>query len=205
MSSRFRITLALVPLFFICPVRADDWPMFGRNQTRNAVSPEKNPPTWWQPEERDKEDKILKPSKNIRWSADLHGPGGHGTTYGDPVVVDGMIWVGTNNGSQKEDAAVLVCVEEKTGKVLYRYFSPRLDPAGYDQWKSMACSPLIEGERMWFTTNRCEVVCLDIGPLKGARATRANCGKWTCARSWVFTGQRGAVIPISVRLLPTKT
>ena len=31
---------------------------------------------------------------------------------------------------------------------------------------SMASSPLIEGDRMWFCTNRAEIVCLDIGPLK---------------------------------------
>jgi outer membrane protein assembly factor BamB len=29
----------------------------------------------------------------------------------------------------------------------------------------MACSPLVEGDRLWFVTNRAEVVCLDIGPL----------------------------------------
>lgn len=61
--------------------------MFGRDRTRNAVSPEKNPPTWWQPEVRDEKGKLLKPSKNIRWSVPLGQ-----TSYGDPVVVDGMVW-----------------------------------------------------------------------------------------------------------------
>src|SRR5262249_38907422 len=28
------------------------------------------------------------------------------------------------------------------------------------------CTPTVEGDRMWFVTNRCEAVCLDIGPLR---------------------------------------
>ena len=27
---------------------ADDWPMYGRDRTHNAVSPERNPPTDWE-------------------------------------------------------------------------------------------------------------------------------------------------------------
>ncbi|HZZ77774.1 MAG TPA: hypothetical protein VFE62_04610 [Gemmataceae bacterium] len=38
------IALFLVTLGFVADVRADDWPMFGRDQTRNAVSPEKGAP-----------------------------------------------------------------------------------------------------------------------------------------------------------------
>ena len=35
-------------------LRADDWPMLGRDATRNPVSSEKNPPTWWQVEVTEK-------------------------------------------------------------------------------------------------------------------------------------------------------
>ena len=141
--------------------------MFGRDQTRNAVSPEKNPPLWWQLERRDEDGNLRHRSKNVRWSAPLGN-----RTYGDPVVVDGLVWVGTNSGiGTGSDAAILVCLEEHSGKELYRYVSRRL---GYDHntvsedWSghSLACSPLIESDRMWFTTNRGEVVCLDISPLK---------------------------------------
>ena len=54
---------------------ADDWPMYGHDRTRNAVSLEKNPPLDWQIEIRDEAGKITAPAKNIKWKADL-GPGG---------------------------------------------------------------------------------------------------------------------------------
>jgi hypothetical protein len=34
------------------PARAEDWPAFGRDATRNAVSPEKGPSVRWQVEQR---------------------------------------------------------------------------------------------------------------------------------------------------------
>jgi outer membrane protein assembly factor BamB len=163
MLSRFQFALPLIAIFVGVSVRAEDWPMFGRDQSRNAVSPEKNAPMWWVFPEWDREGKPVAPGKNIRWSAPL------GTrTYGDPVVVDGLVWVGTNQSSYREpDAAVLVCLDEKSGKVLYRYVSPRLKDFEQD-WPrhSMASSPLIEGDRMWLLSNRWEVVCMDIAPLK---------------------------------------
>lgn len=147
----FRVQLAVLILAMgACTVRAEDWPMFGRDQTRNAVSPEKNPPTGWQIPELDRDGKVLAPGKNIRWSTTLNDAGGYGHTYGDPIVMDGMVWIGTMQFMP--DAAVLLCLDEKTGKVLYRYVSPRLDwKMGQERppdWPrmSMACSPLIEGD-----------------------------------------------------------
>jgi hypothetical protein len=69
---------------------------------------------------------------------------------------------------QAEDASVLACFRESDGKLLYRYVSPRLPHGRVHDWpfSAMACSPLIEGDRMWFTTNRGETVCLDIRPIK---------------------------------------
>lgn len=94
--SRFKIVLTA--LMFCGLASAEDWPQFGRDQTRNAVSPEKNPSTWWQfvyaDEYNNKVD--LNASKNIRWAAPLGFKTGHwSNACGDPVVVDGMVWVGT--------------------------------------------------------------------------------------------------------------
>ncbi|HUG93262.1 MAG TPA: PQQ-binding-like beta-propeller repeat protein, partial [Planctomycetaceae bacterium] len=152
---------------------ADDWPMLGRDATRNPVSLEKNPPLSWQIEGAPTKSENGRPigrtteSKNVKWSAPLGS-----NSYGDPVVADGLVWVGTNNdslkpGEERIDAAVLMCFRETDGELLYRYVSPRLPQGRVHDWPygSLACSPLIEGDRMWFTTNRAEVVCLDIGPL----------------------------------------
>lgn len=145
---------------------AEDWPMFGRDRTRNSVSSEANPPQHWQVEVVDRSGKITQSSENIRWQAPLGS-----TTFGDPVVSGGLIWIGTNNNGIAQpdapDASVLACFRESDGKLLYRYVSPRLPQGRVHDWpySAMACSPLIEGERLWFTTNRAEVICFDIGPL----------------------------------------
>jgi outer membrane protein assembly factor BamB len=141
---------------------AADWPMFGRDATRNSVSLEKNAPTEWD----------IKSGRNIRWKAPL----GTGCT-GQPVISNGLVWIGTNNfalgdyGSRR-DAGVLMCFRERDGKLLYRYVSPRL-PNRDEDWPSsvIGASPLVEKDRLWFVTNRCETACLDIGPLRRGTGT----------------------------------
>lgn len=149
-----------------------DWPMYGRDATHNAVSPGSNPPIRWNVGEFDRRTGVWRreTARNIKWQAEL------GTnTFGDPVVAGGLIWIGTNNwqrGKETEDAAVLTCLRETDGKLLYRYISPRMPGGRVHDWplSGMNCSPLIEGDRMWFTTNRCEVVCMDIVPLRRGEA-----------------------------------
>ncbi len=163
----FALWLSLSNL--IASAQGQDWPMFGRDATRNAVSPEVDPPTRWDVGDFERKTRAWRreTSRNIKWQAEL------GTiTFGDPVVANGFVWVGTNNwqssGDNPPDASVLACFRESDGKPLYRYVSPRLPHGLSYDWPSaaMACSPLIQGDRLWFTTNRAEVVCLDVGPLQ---------------------------------------
>src|SRR5262245_60816273 len=99
---------------FAVAAHADDWPMFGRDKTRNAVSPEKNPPTEWD----------IKTGKNIKWKAKLGS-----MTFGTPVVANGLVWIGTNNENRRDpsvtnSAGVLMCFRESDGKFLYQHISP---------------------------------------------------------------------------------
>lgn len=148
---------------------AEDWPMFGRDWTRNAVSPAWNPPLDWHVGEQNRKtgECLDATARNIKWSSRL----GY-NTYGDPVVASGLIWIGTTNfdphGDRRlPDASVLACFRETDGRLLYRYVSPRLSLGREFDWpfSSLACSPWIEDDRIWFTTNRGEVVCLNIAPL----------------------------------------
>jgi outer membrane protein assembly factor BamB len=159
---------ALVGLLLLgmTPAPADDWPMLGRNNSRNAVSAEKNLPTRWQVEQREN-GFIVQPGWNVKWEAEL-GSG----NFASPIVSGGLVWVGTNNAKPRDpkvsgDAAVLMCFRESDGKFLWQYVSPRL-PNRWQDWEyaGINCSPMVEGDRLWFTTNRCEVICLDIGPLR---------------------------------------
>ena len=146
---------------------ADDWPMYGRDRTHNAVSPERNPPTDWDVGKFDTKTGNWVGSRNILWSAPLGS-----ISFGDPVVADGQVWIGTNNLTRpdyntKNDASILAGFDVRNGRSLFKYVSPRLTDRTHD-WSSapLSCSPLIEGDLMWFTTNRCETVCLDLAPLK---------------------------------------
>ncbi len=159
-----RVLAALAASLHLNAACAEDWTMFGRDRSRNAVSPETvEPPTDWDVGKYDEKAGQWIGSRNILWAARLGSQ-----TFGDPVVADGQVWVGTNNLDWKPDASVLAGFATRDGKPLYRYVSSRL-PQGLDyDWASsaMACSPLIEGDRLWFVTNRCETICLDLGPLK---------------------------------------
>src|SRR5262245_65383611 len=90
--SRLGVSL-IVSLVVATPALAEDWPMFGRDRTRNAVSPEKGAPADWQVETRDKKT----PARNILWSAKLGS-----ISMGGPVISNGLIWIGTNNSSPRD-------------------------------------------------------------------------------------------------------
>ena len=151
-------SLSLVVIAFaIGHGRAADWPAFGRDHTRNAVSPETDPPTDWD----------IETGRNIKWQAEIAS-----AAFGAPVISDGLVWVGGNSWRARNDlprdAALLLCFDEQTGEKLYEFASPRLGWTldGDPPWHGLGSSPLIEGDRLWFVTNRCETVCLDIAPLK---------------------------------------
>jgi hypothetical protein len=108
--------------------RADDWPMLGRDRTHNAVSPEAGAPTDWQNAIPATKDTAAKAARNIKWSAKLGS-----RNMGGPVIVHGLVWVGTNNAHPRDpndfrarkdgrrepiDLSVLMCFRESDGQFL---------------------------------------------------------------------------------------
>jgi outer membrane protein assembly factor BamB len=168
LSSPQALFLLLGPLSAFSAADATDWTMLGHDATRNSVSPGNNPPLDWDVGKRDRRTgKSIRPDRNIRWKADL-GVG----VYASPVISDGLVWIGANsqglrNRNDQAPAALLRCYRESDGELLYEYVSPRLKGSYLDPpWHGLSCAPSIEGDQLWFFTNRCETVCLDIGPLK---------------------------------------
>ena len=153
--------------FWLCVsvhTSADDWPMLGRDGSRNSVSPEKNPPTVWSVEQPDK-GRLIRAARGVRWSTPLGSE-----TYSSPVVAGGFVWIGTNDNKKSLSGSmpnsVLKCFRASDGAQVYEYNSPWLGTRNYDAgWTGLGSSPLVEGDRLWITTNRSEVLCLDIGPL----------------------------------------
>jgi outer membrane protein assembly factor BamB len=148
---------------------AADWTQWGRDHTRNNVSPEKGLPDF-SLQVLDDKDKVVTPERGVAWKAELGS-----RTVVHPVVADGLVWVGTNARqpdddkipSKDWDGGVLMCFRESDGKFLWKRWTPRGKDFTSD-WPRAAIGsvPLVEGDRLWYTTNRHEVVCLDIGPLK---------------------------------------
>ena len=130
-----------------------DWPMWGGTPERNMVSSMKGIPTSWD----------IKTNKNVKWMAQLGSQ-----SYGNPVVSGGQVYVGTNNElvrNRKEggDRGVLMCFRESDGKFLWQHTNEKLPSGRANDWpyQGVCSSPLVEGDRLYYVSNRCELVCLD--------------------------------------------
>ena len=134
--------------------RAADQPQWGQAWSRNMVSEETGLPESFDPQT----------GRNIQWSAEL------GTeTHSSPVVAEGRVYIGTNNGhprdpAQQGDRGVLMCFDEKTGRFLWQLVFPKRDEDIYFDWpNSGISSPVtVEGDRVYFVNNRGEVLCLEV-------------------------------------------
>jgi outer membrane protein assembly factor BamB len=135
------------------PISSQDWPMWGGTARRNMAAGVRNIPATWD----------LKTKTNIKWKADLGS-----TSYGNPVAADGKVFVGTNNGRPRNpdvtgDKGILMCFRESDGKFLWQAVSDKLETGPENDWpdQGVCSSPAVDGKRLYFVSNRCELVCLD--------------------------------------------
>ena len=98
-----------------------DWPQWGGWTARNNTPEGKHIPIKFNAEGKE----------NVRWAAKLGSQ-----TYGNPVIANGKVFIGTNNGGgyvkrypSSVDLGCLLCFDEKTGKFLWQDSNPKL-PAG---------------------------------------------------------------------------
>jgi outer membrane protein assembly factor BamB len=132
----------------------NSWPMWGGTPDRNQVSNMKNVPSEWD----------VKTKKNIKWVAELGSQ-----SYGNPVVAGGMVFVGTNNElvrdpKQGGDRGVLMAFRESDGQFLWQHTHAKLEAGRANDWpfQGVASSPAVEGERLYYVSNRGVVFCIDI-------------------------------------------
>ncbi len=133
--------------------KTGDWPMWGGSMDRNMVSGEKGIVAEWD----------IKTGKNIKWTSPLGSQ-----SYGNPVIVDGRIFVGTNNNGNhrpgiKGDKGVILCINQKDGKMLWQATHDKLPTGRVNDWpeQGICSSPYVEGKRIYYVSNRCELVCAD--------------------------------------------
>lgn len=163
-----------------------DWGQWGGSPIRNNTPDGKNIPTEWEVGDFDKKTGEWVPGsgKNIKWASRLGSQ-----SYGNPVVANGQVYLGTNNGAgwlkrypPDVDLGCLLCFSDADGKFLWQHSSEKLPTGRVHDWplQGICCAPLVEGERLWFVTSRGEVVCADTqgfhdkendGPFTGEKFT----------------------------------
>jgi outer membrane protein assembly factor BamB len=141
--------------------------MFGYGTGRNMVNlVDKDVATSW-----DTQDKT-----NVKWAAKV------GSRAYAMTIADGKVFVGTNNQFARNprdtrkrkdgktepiDKSILVCFDAATGKFLWQHVNDKLPSGQVHDWpeEGICSSPAVEGNRLYYVSNRCEVVCLDTNGL----------------------------------------
>ncbi len=102
-------------------------------------------------------------TKNVKWIGRLGSQ-----AYGNTVVAGGRVYIGTNNENPRDpqhqgDRSILLCLDEKTGELLWQLVVPKLISGKVNDWEGLGLlsSPCVEGNRVYLVTSRCEVLCLD--------------------------------------------
>jgi outer membrane protein assembly factor BamB len=135
------------------PLAAQDWPMWGGTVGRNMASAMKGLPESWD----------ARSGTNIKWKAQIGS-----ASNGNPVVADGRIFLGTNNGNPRNpeitgDKGVLMCFRESDGQFLWQAVTDKLEAGADADWpeEGVCSSPAVDGKRLYYVSNRGELVCLD--------------------------------------------
>src|SRR5437764_9525470 len=130
--------------------------MLGCSLSRNYVNlTETVIPTDWTVA-KDKE-------KNVKWWANLGSK-----AYGGPVISGGKVFVGTNNDRPRDkevhgDKGIIMCFRESDGEFLWQAVHDKLEAGQVNDWprEGICSTPFVEGNRLYYVSNRCEVVCAD--------------------------------------------
>ncbi len=132
---------------------ADDWPMWGGSPDRNMTSTEIGLPEAWDTGD----------GSGVKWTAALGS-----SSYGNPVVADGRIFVGTNNDVPRDpavegDRGIVMAFRESDGAFLWQMVHDKLATGEENDWpyQGVCSSPTVVGDRLYYVSNQGEVVALD--------------------------------------------
>jgi outer membrane protein assembly factor BamB len=146
------------------PKGKSDLTMFGGTPARNMVNTiDKEIPGKFSIEE------------NLKWRAQLGS-----RSYGGPTIASGHIFVGTNNENPRNsrdrlknddgtagkpiDRGVLMCFKESDGSFVWQAIHDKLESGQVNDWpfEGICSTPFVEGDKVFYVSNRCTVVCADI-------------------------------------------
>jgi outer membrane protein assembly factor BamB len=178
LAAGLTLTLLGVAVFFVTRGGADstpvavvqdkkaggqDWIMYGGTPARNMVNIAANGlPVEWDVD-------AVKPV-NIKWVAKLGSK-----SYGGPIIANGRVFIGTNNMGPRDkkyvdkdgkpvDLGIVMCFDEATGKFNWQATHNKLPGGQVVDWplEGICSSPYVEGDRLYYVSNRCAVVCADV-------------------------------------------
>ncbi len=146
---------------------AQDWPRWGGPDAgRNMYSAAKGQPSQFEPGKfkPNSEEVDISTTKNVKWVVKLGSQ-----SYGNPVVANGKVLVGTNNATPRDprftdDKSILMALNEYNGDFLWQLTVPKLASGKVNDWEYLGilASADVEGDKVWLVTSRCEVLCLDL-------------------------------------------
>lgn len=154
---------------------AGSWPTWCGGPDRNAVSLEKGLVDGF--EEWDGKGALAPRLRNVLWAAPLNPKGqtagsdrskanNGATVWGSPVVSGGRVFVtgssaGAGGFDHEKTIGTLWCLDEKTGRILWRfqsYFIKKL----YNRSWGMTATPTVVGDRVYVINHLGDVLCLDV-------------------------------------------
>lgn len=146
--------LLLLGLALVAPALADEPVMFGDGPKRNMVNlTAEGLPFEWD----------VKTGKNVKWSQPVGSQ-----SYAGPVISGGKVFVGTNNEGKRnpkleKDRGVVMAFDAKTGEFLWQMTHTKLPESKLHDWplQGVCSTPVIEGDRLYYVSNRAQVVALD--------------------------------------------
>ena len=149
-------TIACVGLLLSVPqfVKAqEDIGMFGNTAARNMVSDETGLPSTWD----------RRTGENVLWSQPVGSQ-----AYGGAVVAGGKVYVGTNNEGQRApgiegDKGIVMIFDATSGEFLWQMVHDKLTTGRVNDWplQGVCSTAYMEDGRIYYVSNRAEVVCLD--------------------------------------------
>ncbi len=148
------IKLAVLLAFAVSTASAEkEIALWGGTLSRNMVSDEMNVPASWD----------IETGENIKWIAELGSQ-----SYAGPLIIGGKVFVGTNNKGLRNpkltgDRGVIMAFRESDGEFLWQSTHTKLTSGRVNDWplQGICSTPFIEGDRLYYISNRCEVVCID--------------------------------------------
>jgi len=128
--------------------------MYGGTPSRNMVSTETGLPSKWDVES----------GLNVKWSEALGSQ-----AYGGPVIAGGKVFIGTNNEGERDpeikgDKGVVMAFDVENGAFLWQMVHDKLPIGRVNDWplQGVCSTPFIDGDRLWYISNRAEIVCADV-------------------------------------------